>query len=117
MKMGREYGEMIKRGNVSELETVLADDYIYTNEKGAVRNKTEDLETYKNRPKFDFTETADQKVRVIGNGSAIETGVFRYRGKDKEGKPIEGSDRYTTVWVFRDGRWQIAADHTSEIKK
>lgn len=29
LKMGREYGEMIKRGNVSELEKILADDYIY----------------------------------------------------------------------------------------
>lgn len=116
LKMGQQYTEMIKRGNVSELETILADDYIYTNEKGAVRNKAEDLATYKNGPIFDFTETTDQKVRVLGNSAAVETGVFRYKGKDKDGKPIEGSDRYTTVWVWRDGRWQIAADHTSEIK-
>jgi ketosteroid isomerase-like protein len=116
LKMGREYGEMIKRRNASEIEKILADEYLYTNSEGVVRNKTEDLATYKNGAKFEFVETTDQKVRVIGNNAAIETGTFRFKGTDKDGKPIDGSERYTTTWVWRDGRWQVAADHTSEIR-
>jgi len=32
-------------------------------------------------------------------------------------KPFDITEQATTVWVWRDGRWQIAADHASEIKK
>ena len=81
-------------------------------------NKTEDLATYKDRKsKIESAETTDQKVRVIGNNAAIETGTFRVKGTDKDGKPFDETERYTTTWVWRGGRWQIVADHTSEIKK
>ena len=52
---------------------------------------------------------------VIGNATAVETGTVRYRGSEK-GKAIEETERYTTTWVMRGGRWQIVADHTSVIK-
>jgi uncharacterized protein (TIGR02246 family) len=117
LKKGREYGEMIKNQDAAAIERLLADEYLYTNEKGKVKNKAEDLASYKDRPvKFEVFEVSEQKVRVIGNGAAVETGTVRYKGTDKDSKPFAGSDRYTTTWVWRDGRWQIVADHTSEIK-
>ena len=118
LKMGQEYGKMIQRGDAAAIEKVLAEEFLYTNEKGEVKNKTEDLATYKDRKsKLESAETTDQKVRVIGNGAAIETGTFRVKGTDKDGKPFDETERYTTTWVWRGGRWQIAADHTSTIKK
>jgi uncharacterized protein (TIGR02246 family) len=117
MKIGQEYGEMIKNQDATAIDRILADEYMYTNERGKVKNKAEDLATYKNGVKFEIFEVSDQKVRVLGNNSAVETGTVRFKGTDKDGKPFDGSERYTTTWVWRDGRWQIAADHTSEIKK
>ncbi|MCA1626056.1 MAG: hypothetical protein LC768_16405 [Acidobacteria bacterium] len=32
-------------------------------------------------------------------------------------KPFDITEQATTVWVWRDGRWQIIADHISEIKQ
>ena len=117
MKMGQEYGKMIERGDVAALEQILADEYIYTNEEGKVKNKAEDLAGYKTgKTKITFTETTDQKVRVIGNTAAVETGIFRIKGTT-DGKPFEENARYTTTWVWRDLRWQIVADHSSIIKK
>ncbi len=117
LKLGREYGEMIKNQDAAAIEKILADEYLYTNERGKVKNKAEDLATYKTPAKFEIFEVSDQKVRVLGNNSAVETGTVRFKGTDKDGKSFEGSERYTTTWVWRDGRWQIVADHTSEIKK
>lgn len=118
LKMGQEYGKMIQRGDAAEIERILADEYLYTNEKGEVKNKAEDVAGYKDRKsKLESVETTDQKVRVIGNTAAIETGTFRVKGIGKDGKPFEEIERYTTTWVWRDLRWQIAADHVSEIKK
>jgi ketosteroid isomerase-like protein len=116
LKIGKEYGEMIKKQDVAALERILADEYMYTNERGKVKNKAEDLADYKNKPaKFEMFEVTDQKVRIIGNGAAVETGTVRFKGTDSDNKPFEGSERYTTTWVWRGGRWQVVADHTSQI--
>jgi ketosteroid isomerase-like protein len=117
LKMGQEYGKMIQRGDAAAIAQILTEEFIYTDDKGKVLNKTEDLATYKDRKsKFESTETADQKVRVIGNNAAVETGTFRIKGTDKDGKAFDTTERYTTTWVWRDMRWQIVSDHTSTIK-
>ncbi len=117
LKAGQEYVRLIKNQDGAAIEKILADEYLFTNEAGKVKNKAEDVADYKSRPvKFEIFELSDQKVRVIGNGAAIETGTVRYKGVDSEGKSFDGSDRFTTTWVWRGGRWQIVADHTSVIK-
>ncbi len=118
LKMGQEYNNMIVRGDATEIEKILADDYIYTDDKGKVLNKAEDLATYKNRQsKIESAEITDQKVRIVGNNGAIETGTFHVKGTDKDGKPFEETERYTTIWKASNGQWKIVGDHTSAIKK
>lgn len=117
LKMGQEYNKMIANNDAAAIEKILADEFYYTDDKGKFLNRTEELATYKNRQsKITSAETTEQKVRVIGNNAAVETGVFRVKGTDKDGKPFDETDRYTTTWVWRALRWQIAADHTSKIK-
>lgn len=116
LKRGREYNGLIKKGDTAEIEQFLDEDYLYTDGKGVVRNKSEDLATYKKRDsKIDSVETVDQKVRVIGNSAAVETATFRVTGKDKDGKAFVESERYTTTWIWRNGQWKIIADHSSRI--
>jgi len=117
LKAGQEYGRIIKTQDATAIERILADEYMYTNERGKVKNKAEDVAAYKTPAKFEMFEISDQKVRIIGNGAAVETGTVRFKGSDKDGKPFDGSERYTTTWVWRGGRWQVVADHTSEIKQ
>lgn len=118
LKVGLQYAEMIKRNDAAAVERILADEYLYTNEDGKVKNKAEDLASYKDdRGKLELVQISDQKVRVIGNSIAVETGTVRFKGTDKNGKPFDGSERYTTTWIWRMGRWQIIADHVSDIKK
>lgn len=118
LKMGQEYVRLIKNNDAAAIENLLADEYQYTDKDGKIKNRAEDLASYKeNRGKLEIFEISDQKVNVLGNNSAVETGIVKFKGTDKDGKPFAGSERYTTTWVWRDGRWQIIADHTSEIKK
>jgi uncharacterized protein (TIGR02246 family) len=118
LKMGQEYTQAIKNQDAAAVERLLADEYLFTNEKGKVKNKAEDLAGYKINPvKFEIFEISDQKVRVIGNGAAVETGTVRFKGTDKDNKSFDGSERYTTTWIWRDMRWQIVSDHVSSIAK
>jgi ketosteroid isomerase-like protein len=118
LKAGQEYVRMVKnQEDAAVLERIFADEYLFTSEKGKVTNKTESLVNYKNSDtKYELLEISDQKVRVIGNNAAIETGTIRFKGIAK-GNPIDGSERYTTTWVWRGGRWQIVADHLSPLKE
>ncbi len=117
LKMGQEYVKMIKNQDAAAIERILADEYLFTDEEGKVKNKAEDLASYKTSDtKLEMFDISDQKVRVIGNGAAIETGVVRFKGARK-GKPFDGSERYTTTWVWRGGRWHVVGDHVSDIKQ
>ena len=117
MNAGQQYGQIIKTQNIAGIEQILADEYLFTNEDGKVKTKAEDVADYKKgETKIEVADITDQKVRVIGNGSAIETGTFHVKGTNK-GKPFDDTERYTTVWVWRGGRWQVVADHVSNVKK
>jgi hypothetical protein len=117
MNAGLAYNEMLKRNDVAVMERMLAKEYMYTSSEGTFTSKEQEIARHKSgKIKFEIAETTDQKVRIIGNGSAIETATFRAKGTN-DGKPFDETERYTTTWVWRDGRWQIVADHTSTIKK
>ncbi len=117
LKIGKDAANMYKNRDHSGFARILADDAVFVNTVGKVRTKADVLGELQNSEyKIELVEITDQKVRVIGNGAAIETGLIRYKGTDKSGKQFDEKERYTTTWVWRGGRWQIAADHTSVIK-
>lgn len=117
LKLNREYSEMIMRGDAAEIEKVLADDYVVTDESGNVLNKAQDLATYKNRTlKIESVETLAQKAREIGENVFVVNTTVRFRGI-KGGKSFDLTEQTTTVWALRGGRWQIVSDHFSLVKK
>lgn len=116
IKSGRSYEDLEKGGDIAALKQILADDYSSVNSDGEVINKTEELERYKTiRITLSSSEILEQNVRIIDNNTAVETGKIRRIGA-KDGGAFDIAIRYTTTWVFCDGRWQIIAEHASTIK-
>ena len=117
LKMGLAYNQMIVRGDASEIEKILTDDYLYTTSSGKIANKAETLAEIKSRKsKIKSIETTDQKARSVGNNAVVETASIRIKDTNADGKLFEETERYTTVWVWRNLRWQIVSDHTSTIQ-
>jgi hypothetical protein len=107
--------ELVKSGDIEALNKILADEYSYTDPKGVIYNKTEELDFYKkNSIVLKSLDLKDQKIYVDGN-TAVETGIIRFIYTNA-GKPLDFTKRYTTTWIWRDVRWQILADHASEVK-
>lgn len=118
LKMGQESANIYKNRDYAGMERSVADEAVFINPSGKVKNKAEILaELRDSQFKIESVEISDQKVRVIGNNAAIETGTIRYKGTDKSGKSFDEIERYTTTWVWRGGRWQIVGDHTSVLKQ
>ena len=55
--------------------------------------------------------TAEVQVRVYDN-TAVETGLSTMIGQDK-GNAVPRDTRFTRVWVKRQGRWRLVANHYS----
>jgi hypothetical protein len=66
-------------------------------------------------PDLVFTSgKGDDKKFRIHRHSAVETGRYTATGTYK-GKPFSIIERYTATWIFKNGKWQMAADHASVI--
>lgn len=97
-------------------ENLLADDYVSTGRGGKMGTKEQDITDMMSTDLVFLTSQTDDKNFRIYRNTAVETGRFTAAGSYK-GEPFSESGRYTTTWVYRDGKWKIVADHTSPMPK
>ena len=94
------------------LRRIYADDFLGIGPTGVVRNKSEVVADFTSHAlTYQSITTGDVLVRVYGN-TAVETGRSTMVGQDR-GKTVPRDNRFTRVWVMKDGRWQLVANHYS----
>jgi ketosteroid isomerase-like protein len=94
------------------LRQIYADDFLGIGPTGVVRNKSEVVADFTSHAlTYQSITTSDVLVRVYGN-TAVETGRSTMVGQDR-GKTVPRDNRFTRVWVMKDGRWQLVANHYS----
>jgi ketosteroid isomerase-like protein len=101
-----------KRGDVSTMESLLADDFIITLEDGSTFSKSGYI-AHNGDPTvhIETTEMSGASVRMHGN-TAVVTGAYHEKGTSK-GKSYEYRDRFTDVWMNLNGKWQVIVSHYS----
>jgi ketosteroid isomerase-like protein len=96
------------------LDRIYADDFIGIGPSGTVRMKPQVLADFTSHElKFQSIKTEDVRIRVYGN-TAVETGRSIMVGQDK-GKVVPSDNRFTRVWVKRQGQWRLVANHYSTL--
>lgn len=114
VKASEKYDETIRKGDKEAFRKLLAVDYQSTNTSGKVSNSEEDIAMmFDPELELENINTQDKNFKVYRN-SAVETGQYNVTGSYK-GEKFTESGRYTTTWIYKDGKWQIVADHTSNI--
>jgi ketosteroid isomerase-like protein len=104
-----------KANNPDLVAPLLADKFVSTGSDGKVTSKAEMLATAK-ATKYESVELEDVKVTAFGD-TAIATGVFKAKGTDASGKPLDVNERWTDTWVkMPGGKWQCVASHVSSAK-
>lgn len=99
-----------KQRQVDAFAALLDDDFVITFEDGSTYSKTGYLSyTASSSLQVELSEMSDTKVRLHGN-TAIITGSYHERGKDGA-QPFDYHDRFTDVWMKKDGRWRLVASH------
>ena len=100
--------------DAAALNRIYADDFIGIGPSGTVRTKPQVLADFTSHDlSFQSITTDEVRIRVYGN-TAVETGRTTTVGQDK-GKVVPRDNRFTRVWVRRQGRWRLVANHYSTL--
>ncbi len=116
LKLNQEYDMALVRGDAAALDRIYANEFVYTTFDGTVRDKTQQLAFTKSGDlRLESGQSDDVEIRVYEN-TAVMTGRFTAKGQFR-GKTIDIRERYTAVWVKKDGRWRLVAEQGNEIKQ
>jgi uncharacterized protein (TIGR02246 family) len=102
------------KGDTATLDRIWADDFTFTNSSGEVQTKAQRLAEIKSGElKFDSLSRDEVQVRVYGD-TAVVTSRGIVKGQ-RQGQDLSGQSRSTTVYVKRQGRWQVVAQQVTRI--
>lgn len=103
-------------GDTAFLETLYAKEFRITTAAGRVVERAADIALFATRTiKPEYIRDEDMRVSFYGD-TALVTGVENLKGT-YNGVPGEMALRFTNVYVRRDGRWQMVAHHSTQVRE
>ena len=113
-KLEQEWAEAVVHNDAEEIGRIEAEEFICTDPDGVVTHREDDLKAAKaGALTISDLKIEDIKVSVYGE-TAVVTGKSTFKGT-AYGRPIDGSYRWTDVFVKRDNRWQVVASQATTI--
>ena len=110
----REWAAAYVRNDRLRIDQTLADEFTVTDSAGKVQKKQELMADLGSRTlKFDLATVSEVEVRVYENAAVVTgrlLGEWEYNRQENM-----ASERFTDVFVKRQGRWQCVARHLSRI--
>lgn len=110
----RTYFSAMGKGEIAEIEDALADDYSVIGGDGKVETRVERLAWLRrNAAAVAAVTPTEVRVRVYAT-AAVATGLVVIPS-DAAGPPVR--ERFTQVWVRRDGKWRMVAGQITIVKE
>lgn len=91
-----------------------ADDFLFTDSQGNVTTKQEDLAGEKDCKPHEDRNVIDEPRIILDRNLAVLSARSTLSGQ-RNGKDFTRRTRFTDVFAWRDGRWQLVAGHSSRI--
>lgn len=102
--------------DAATLSREYGDDYMRIGNTGTIQSKAEAIKALVGS---DWTvthhEQSDIKIRLYGD-AAVVTGLSTFTGAHKGQPPQTHKERYTQVWVKRNGRWEMTLQQRTSIE-
>lgn len=109
--MESKWVDAYKQRQIAMVASLLADDYVITQEDGSVYGKVGFISYNAGSLRVDVAEASDLRIHMHDN-IAVVTGAYHEKGM-QGGKPYDYHDRLTDVWMKTNGKWQLIASHYS----
>ena len=107
--------EAMKTSNVAELDAMIADGVMFTNQNGHLVSKQDDLDAHRSGELEIYTlDTSSQLIEVLSENTAIVS-VIKDMSLAYSGHTSIGLFRFTRVWHNNGTAWQIVAVHSSQV--
>jgi len=102
--------------DLAVIEHMMADEYMQVNNRGELVSKAEVLASFEGEKRhWDYANSSEYRIHIYGE-TAVVYGLWEARGVNS-GQSFDYSARYISVWVYRDGRWQIVSDQSTELRQ
>ncbi len=99
-------------GDLSALDRIFADDFIYTVNDGTLYDKTDFIALAEQDPiEYDSVTIESMETRWYGSTAVVTGSGTNYWTED--GVVSSDPGVFTNVFVERDGRWQVVVGHSS----
>jgi uncharacterized protein (TIGR02246 family) len=102
-------------GDADTLDCFVGDDMSYVSPAGQVQSKAQVFAALRSGAlRLERQDASDLEVRLYG-----DTAIVGYRAETvtvDSGVRIEGTTRCTSVYVHRDGRWQLVLQHNTFVR-
>ena len=109
-----EYDRAYVQQDAAALDRLLADEFTLTEVDGKVISKAGMIAAAKSGDvKVETGKSEDSRIRIYGN-TALVKGRWVEKSTSKE-RVINATMQTTTVYVKRDGKWQIVSDQVTII--
>jgi ketosteroid isomerase-like protein len=110
----RQYDEAQLKNDGAWFKRMFADDYVFILPDSSVVTKADFIKDLESRDLvWASVSGEDMKVRVYGD-TAVVTGRFFGKGRYK-GATLDEHQRFTSVWIKRNGNWQAISEHASSL--
>ncbi len=111
----QKWADAQKTSNADAIAPMLANNYVTVFADGTMMNKAQNLEDTK-KSKMESVEVSDIKVTSYGD-TAIATGVWKGKGTDGSGKPMNQKERFVDTWhKMPDGKWQCIGSGNTNVQ-
>ena len=102
-------------GDVQTLEEIMAFDYVKIQPDGSLSDKQATLASYQpDQREWEVARGDEYDVRVYGE-TAVVIGRWTARGIN-HGESFDYAARFLSIYVRRDGRWQMVAEQSTDIR-
>ena len=112
----QEWGNACLHSDVDYLSRLLADDFVFTDERAGTGDKAQALREARER-KMHYTlfENHDLMLHLHGD-TAVVTGRTCFKGTvAATGKLVDADTQFTDVFARIQGRWRAVAAHVSRV--
>jgi ketosteroid isomerase-like protein len=116
LQLERDWEQANAKNDLVALDRILASEFVNTDSDGRLATRAEVIARRKSGAvKFTAFTQDEYKVHLFGD-TAVVTGRSTIK-QIRDGKEYSGQERFTDVFVRRDGRWQAVATHSSRVGK
>jgi ketosteroid isomerase-like protein len=101
--------------DVATLDTLIADELLFTGPDGQLGTKAQDLEAHGSGiVRFRRHQPEELRMRRVGRDVVVASLRARL-AVEVAGALVEGTYRYTRVWAREGGTWRVVGGHVSAV--